>query len=284
MSKHARPAPEEPGEPSTSAAPATHATSLTATSSDQGRAYQANRDQTINEQHHHHYAPRSSLKTNLTWSLVGVVILALGGIAAIDLWDRHTGTDAATGGDAKTVASLSPSATPTPAPTATASASPSPSAAKAEEAAVAPSVAPTTPSAAVPPPNPLTSCTSWRDTNVGTVQVKPCFRIEGGHLYIGAEWRTTSGSALADVYVWLENDAAEVVYPAASIRYGMSSHRDVAWEVPKDKQQWVQYEVEGQLNHGDTYEVCVRVLEPGTNPSEVAKPDVTGFQIEAKFT
>ncbi|MGW2841382.1 hypothetical protein ACWCWD_26735 [Streptomyces sp. NPDC001493] len=246
MSKHARPAPEEPGDPSTPAAPAEPAaspasTSQAATSSGHGRAYQAGGNQTIKEEshhqhHHHYYAPHRPPKARLVWPLVGVVILALGGFAALKLWDEYAGSDAA--------------------PHTTASAT---------GAGLA--------------PNPMDNCRAWTDTGVTHVQVKPCYRVgDDGHLYIGAEWRTTTGNERVDVYVWLEDATGdELVYPAASTG-ALGYHNMSVWKVPTDDEQWREARVGKELKHGEKYEVCVSVVEPGDTHPSTTVPGLRGFQ------
>lgn len=287
MSKHARPAPEEPGDASTSATsagPSALTTSLTATSSEQGRAYQANRDQTINEQHHqhHHYGPRSSLKAGLTWALASATILALGAFVGVDLLERHAGADASPPGDAHPVASLSPSsAAPTPTGSATATASPSPTPSETAERQAA---APTAPQAMEPPPFPDNRCRAWTDTEVATVQFRSCSRMgDDGYMYIGAEWRTTSGHQRADIYVWLKDSTgAELVYPDVTMGGLEKANADI-WESPKSEQQWIEYKVDTELQHGVRYMLLAAVKKPGNEKPAFNVPEPRGFQMAADF-
>ncbi|WP_158771582.1 hypothetical protein [Streptomyces sp. NRRL S-340] len=262
--------------------------SFTAKPSDQARTYQASRDQTINE--HHHYAPPRSLKMRVAWSLAGVTVLVLGGLVGIDLWERHSAVDTAPVGDAKAPAvtvSASPSASPTPSATpepsgkATADTSSMPvSGAPAQRAEQEPAPSPkASESAAALLPDPATRCTGWRDSGADRVQVKACGRVDGGHLYMSAEWRTTSGHALVDVYMWLaDHTGRTVVYPGASAPNGMAAYGLPAWPTPKDGPQWKEYEVRKPLVPGEKYEVSVSVREAGGPAPKIFNPAVQGYQ------
>ncbi|AVH57491.1 MULTISPECIES: hypothetical protein [Streptomyces] len=130
-----------------------------------------------------------------------------------------------------------------------------------------------------PPPNPATHCTSWRDSGVSRLKVKSCARITDGRLYMNAEWRTTSGSALVDVYIWLEDANKEVVYPGTSLPNGMPSCNMAAWPTPRTNAQWKEYEVGKPLVHGEKYEVCVSVQEQGGPKPNIAGAATQGRQL-----
>ncbi|WP_158690690.1 hypothetical protein [Streptomyces sp. 142MFCol3.1] len=274
MSKHPTSRPDSPG-----------GQSFTANPTDQARTYQANQNQTINE--HHHYMPRGSLKAGVAWSLAGATVLALGVFVGVDLWERHTAVDAAPASDAK---ASKPSASSTPSaalkPPGVVSSSPSPSRAPTQQEPKAPASNPApSVSASRPPSNPATSCTGWTDSGVSRVQVKACGRIEGDSLYMNAEWRTTSGHALVDVYIWLEDATGkEVVYPGTSVKNGMASHRMPAWPTPQDRQQWAEYEVRKSLVHGELYQVSVSVREQDGDPPQIFSPAVQGRQLGIVYT
>lgn len=255
--------------------------SFSATPTDQARTYQASRDQTINE--HHHYAPRVSKKIRMAWSLAGVTILALGSLVGVDAWQRHTATDAKPAADAKAPqpsASSRPSTTPE-ASGMVVSTSPSPSKAQVQPEPTAPAPSPPpSASASGPPPNPAERCTGWNDSSVPRVQVKACSRFENDRLYMIAEWRTTSGPALVDVYLWLEDaQGKEVVYPGASVKNGLASHSMPAWPTPKNKEQWKEYPVGAALLPGELYQVCVSVQEKGGPKPDIFSPNVKGYQL-----
>lgn len=260
--------------------------SFTAAPTDRARTYQTGRDQTINE--HHHYAPRGSLKTGMAWSLAGAAILALGAFVGVDLWEKqHGAAGASPAGDAKAPDSL-PSAPPStsPEPSGTVSPSALPSGEQSQPESAAPASHPT-PSASTsgPPPNPATSCTGWKESGVSRVQVKACGRIANDRLYMSAEWRTTSGSALVDVYIWLEDaTGSEVVYPGTSMRHGMPSYNMAAWPTPQTKEQWKEYPVGEPLQHGELYQVSVSVMEKGGAKPNINNPAVKGHQLGIVYT
>jgi hypothetical protein len=260
--------------------------SFTATSTDQARTYQASRDQTINE--HHHYTPRDSLRTGMAWSLAGVTVLTLGAFVGVDLWQRHTAADTTPVGDAKAPA-FSTASTPsaTPKQSGTAPESPPPARPPVQRHSTAPTAGPTpSASASALPANP-NSCTSkWSDPGVARVQVRPCGRVENGHLYAGAEWRTTSSHALVDIYIWLEDaKGTTVVYPGKTMEYGMPYFNMAAWPEPQIHQQWKEFEVGPVLEHGELYQVCVEVREHGdTDKPNISSPAVKGFQYGILYT
>ncbi|AWW37882.1 hypothetical protein [Streptomyces cadmiisoli] len=112
------------------------------------------------------------------------------------------------------------------------------------------------------------------------MQVKACSRIENDHLYMNAEWRTTSGSALVDVYIWLEDAAGkEVVYPGTSMPNGMPSYNMAAWQTPQIHPQWKEYKVGKALAHGEKYQVSVSVRERGGAKPNIFSPTVVGHQL-----
>ncbi|MDQ0992005.1 hypothetical protein [Streptomyces sp. V3I7] len=285
MTEQTTPTPDRPAK-TAKPAPASEPSrqSFSATPTEQARAYQTGRDQTINE--HHHYAPRRSLRSGIAWSLAGATILALGAVAGADLWERHTAADAAPASDAKTQGSLSPSPTPstTAKPTSKASPSPAPTAPRGEQPAPAATTPSTSPSG--PLRNPATSCTSWHDAGFSRVQVKPCMRIgDDGALYMIAEWRTTSGSAMVDVYVWLEDaTGTTVVYPGASVQNGMAALNVTASPTPGTGQQWREFKVGKPLDHGEKYQVSVSVKEHGAPGPGIAGPGTKGFQLPVVYS
>ncbi|MGW5607978.1 hypothetical protein ACWEWI_18130 [Streptomyces sp. NPDC003753] len=247
--------------------------SFSATPSDQARTYQTGRDQTIHE--HHHYASRGSLRAGLAWSLAGGLILALGAFVGVDLWERHTASDAAPAGDAET-SSHAPSRSTVP----TRSGSPSPSAtatATTETAA---------PGASQPalPGNPAQGCTGWRSTDASDVLVKPCARIQGGRLYMIAEWRTTSGSKSVDVYLWLRDSSGRTtVFPGTDEAHGKVFPALPAWPTPQSREQWVEAAVDTDLTHGARYEVCVTVTDRGAPAPKIYNSKVYGRQYQVTY-
>lgn len=78
---------------------------------------------------------------------------------------------------------------------------------------------------------------------------------------MNAEWRTTTGSELLDVYLWLEDaTGTKVVYPGTSLPNGMPYHQMAAWPKPRTYPQWKEAEVgKDLLTHGEKYQVCVAV-------------------------
>ncbi|WBO64920.1 hypothetical protein [Streptomyces camelliae] len=250
--------------------------SFTATPADSARTYQTARDQTINEhnEHHHHYAPRTSLRTGVAWSVAGAVIVAMGAFVGVDLWDRHTAahtdSDAAVAGDTtttRTPPSPSPSLTPSPSTTPTASGT--------EPAAPAASTPAVSASGALP--NPAHRCSALKPTYVPNVQAKSCVRIADGRLYMNAEWRATSGHALVDVYLWLEDGTStQVVYPATGVPREAAGQE--AWPTPRTERQWTEFAVDKDLVQGVKYNVSVSVWPEGSGPPNIGSPKVTGTQ------
>ncbi|MER6063585.1 hypothetical protein ABT167_20820 [Streptomyces sp. NPDC001792] len=99
-------------------------------------------------------------------------------------------------------------------------------------------------------------------------------------LYMNAEWRTTSGSALVDVYIWLEDATGqEVVYPGTSMPNGMPSYNMAAWPTPQIHPQWKEYPVGKALVHGEKYQVSVSVREQGGAKPNIFSPAVQGNQL-----
>ncbi|AXE78781.1 hypothetical protein [Streptomyces atratus] len=274
--------PNQPGDAADR--PAERSTSFTATPADRARTYQTGRDQNIHE--HHHYAPaalptapaptRGTLKSGVTWSLAAVVILALGAVVGVDLWQRHTAQDTGPAGETAAppvTASASSDRPRSPSP------SPTPPASKAKPNPPAPAPAPS-PSQSGPPPNPAgENCGRWNTTKVPRTEVRACGRVEDDRFYMIAEWRTTSGSALVDVYLWLKDSTGKsVIYPEQGSPTGIGFHAMAAWPTPQDKPQWKEWEVRRDLVHGASYEVCVSVTERnGAGPS-IYNPTVSGFQ------
>ncbi|MFG3123770.1 hypothetical protein ACGFYO_17380 [Streptomyces sp. NPDC048201] len=264
-------APETPDRQSFSASPA-----------DSARAYQTGRDQTINEHtehHHHHYAPRGAVRTGIVWSVAGALVVGLGAAVGVDLWDRHRAAETTTENAADS------HVTP-PAARTKKSTSPSPSQSH------RPSTKPTKPTeqqaaAAAPertpsPTAPSASCTDrWSPTAVPDVQVRPCARIEGGHVYMSAEWRTTSGHQTVDVHLWLEGPGTTVAYPnTVSLPNGVLDPAREAATTP----QRTEFEVGTELEHGVKYEVCVSVTPAGGPGPKIAGAGVTGYQRGVVFS
>ncbi|MFJ8010709.1 hypothetical protein [Streptomyces fagopyri] len=264
--------------------------SFTAAPTDQARTYQAGGDQTITE--HHHHTPRGSLKAGMVWSLAGMTTLALGTFVGVDMWQRHPASTAAPAGDAKapiSSASFTPSTSPilSATPSGTASSSPRPGKAVAQQgpAAASPDPTPST-SASTPAPNPATYCTEWNDAGFSHVQVKACGRNWNGSLYMNAEWRTTAGSELLDVYLWLENaTGTKVAYPGTSLPNGMPYHQMAAWPKPRTYPQWKEAEVgKDLLAHSEKYQVCVAVRKKNGTAPAIFSPPVQAFRIGIVYT
>ncbi|WP_217553172.1 hypothetical protein [Streptomyces sp. GbtcB6] len=252
--------------------------SFSATPKDSARAYQTGGNQTINE--HHHYAPRRSLRSALAWSVSGALLVALGAVVGVDLWERHTtATDAAK--DAGPVADgKAPTGSPTASPSPGAS-SPRPSSTPTSVGKVAKGADTETSAAVATPSGPPTdgtlTCSGWKTTDVGDIQIERCGRVVGDDLYISARWRTTSGSARADIYVWLEDSNKQVVYPGASAEHGVPSYNAEAWPTPHTARQWAEYKVQGALVHGSEYTVCVSVMPRGAAGPDIASTNVAGY-------
>ncbi|MFF8915070.1 hypothetical protein ACF08M_17560 [Streptomyces sp. NPDC015032] len=277
MTGQPQPPPNRPGDQADR--PAERSTSFSAAPADRARTYQTGRDQNIHE--HHHYAPaaapapsRGAVKAGVTWSLATIVVLGIGAVVGVDLWQRHTDSDTASLGEAAlpSVTASAPSKQPrSPSPT------PTPSTSRTKTAPPAPVPNPSRPG---PPPNPAgKNCGRWNTTTVPRVEVRACGRVEDDRLYMIAEWRTTSGPELVDVYLWLkDNTGRSVVYPEQGSPTGIGFHAMAAWPTPRDKPQWQEWEIRRDLIHGASYEVCVSVTEKNGPAPKIYNPAVSGFQ------
>ncbi|GAA3191120.1 MULTISPECIES: hypothetical protein [Streptomyces] len=279
--------------------PPTPTTSFTATPTDQARTYQTGRDQTIHEQHHHHYAPtpppasdrpKRPMTVGVTWSLVTAAVLALGAVAGVVLWERHkasTTDPAAATGPTGTTAPATPPATPQPSPSpdAASSAPPTPTA-KPTQRPAAPAAS-TVPDHSGPVPNPAADrCRPWTTTSQAPgVQVRSCARLDGGRLYLAGEWRTASGHALVDVYLWLEDATGnEVIYPGPDKPNGEGFHSMPAYPEPRDDApQWREVEVRHDLVPGKKYQVCIYVTTAGSPRPNIGSPKTTGLQYAVTY-
>ena len=93
-----------------------------------------------------------------------------------------------------------------------------------------------------------------------------------------AEWRTTSGTGLVDIYLWLEDSVGEkVIYPnttSAKKWHGMG-----AYPADAPNKQWVEQEIRTNLQRGTTYEVCLSVRPEGSGDGPaIQSPGVKGVQ------
>ncbi|MDX3247311.1 hypothetical protein [Streptomyces sp. ME18-1-4] len=283
--------------------------SFSSSPSDSGRAYQARGDQTINEYHYHGSAPpvqpsttapdrRKPVVSALTGSLaaMAVVTLLLMGAGGTWLWLHSTSTADATseaGGphsaapNTPVPPSASPSGSPSGSPPVSLSAVPSPTRSSTTVAtSSSPSPKPeavvdSTPTTA---PNPAAErdCRAWFDTGVGSVQARACSRLDGDRAYMIAEWRTTSGTASADVYLWLEDSAERVVFPNAT--YAKKSPSVAAFPAGSPHQQWVEWEIRADLVHGTRYEICLGVQPEGSgNGPTIQSTNVDGHQVHLDY-
>ncbi|MFI9604311.1 hypothetical protein ACIHCX_31435 [Streptomyces sp. NPDC052043] len=277
---------DHPGKPSQSFA---------ATPTDQARTYQTGRDQTIHE--HHHYPPMpvapapasapGSAKAGLTWSLVGAVILALGALVGVDLWERHKAADAGLVGEVATPvvtasAEEKPSSkgpSPSPSRSTVRSVSTEQALSESTEKAAEPPAPAQSASQPGPPPNPAQGCGPWRTADVSGVEIRSCGRVDGDRLYMIAEWRTTSGFQLVDVYLWLKDASGnEVVYPDSQSQKGKMFPSKEAWPTPHTHPQWQEYEVRQDLVHREKYQVCVTVRAEGGPGPKIYNPETKGVQ------
>ncbi|WP_399089733.1 hypothetical protein ACGH2B_16875 [Streptomyces sp. BBFR2] len=288
MTEQPRPAPAEPPQPPPGQ-PSTPTASFTAHATDQARTYQAGRD--LHEHHHYPPSPPAPARPNrpvpagVTWSLVTAAILALGTVTGVVLWERHktpaTGPATATG-PTGTTTPASPTATtprPSPSPDRPTGAPTTPTATPTERPAAP--AASTDPADSGPVPNPAAgNCRSWTTSpQAPGVQVRSCARREGDRLYMVGEWRTTSGHALVDVYLWLEDSAKKVVYPGPDKRSGIGFHAMPAYPTPRDDApQWREIEVRQDLVRGERYQVCAYVITADGPAPEAASPGTTGLQ------
>ncbi|MEU9207852.1 hypothetical protein AB0D27_07855 [Streptomyces sp. NPDC048415] len=266
--------------------------SFTAAPANQARTYQTGRDQNIHE-HQHHYYPtpaspppaRGSVRAGVAWSLAGAMILALGAFVGVDLWERHTASDATPAGDVGTPHTL-PAKTPG---SPRASRSPSPSGSPRVTASASTSqektAAPATASASGQPPRPTSGCGPWKTPDsYPNVQFHACGRIVGDRLYMIAEWRSISDSELVDVYLWLKDSTGDqLVYPVSQYPNGRREDSIQSWPTPRTDRQWREFPVLTPLAHGTTYQVCVKVLPGGATGPKISNPQEDGFQYGIKY-
>lgn len=255
--------------------------SFTSEPSGHGRAYQTGGNQSIHE--HHHYAPATPpvpphrpMRAAVTWSLITAVVLALGAVVGVDLWQRNTGKDAdptARAGSQPTTAASSSPAPADASPDPTRPTSPEPKGAEPTPSREDPSRPPE--GAA---PNPAQGrCGPWKTTDVTGVQARACGRVDDGRLYMIGEWRSTSGSAELDLYLWLRDSTGkETIYPDTGSAKQFTSLS--ASSAPGTAEQWREWEVRKDLVHGAKYEVCVSVYPPGSNRPSITNANVSGYQ------
>ncbi|WP_409472336.1 hypothetical protein [Streptomyces sp. HC307] len=218
----------------------------------------------------------------MTWLLVAAVILALGAVVGVEMWDRQRKSEADPTVDAGLSATASTSASPTVS-------SPSPSPSVVPSVSEVASGAPDEPLSTAepgPPANPAAAnCRPWATTSTAPgVEVRSCARFVGDRLYIIGEWRTTSGSELVNVYLWLEDAAGQVVvYPGPQYPNGMGFHSMPAWPEPQQTPQWREVEVSQGLVHGERYQVCVYVTEEDATPPKISNPETKGIQYGIRY-
>ncbi|PAZ14142.1 hypothetical protein CLM62_22245 [Streptomyces sp. SA15] len=91
-----------------------------------------------------------------------------------------------------------------------------------------------------------------------------------------AEWRTTKGTVLVDVHLWLKDkDGYHAVYPTDT---SLKFPGEVASPQGTGKKQWGEREIHTDLVQGATYQVNVRVQLKESTPPNVKNPDVDGAQ------
>lgn len=97
------------------------------------------------------------------------------------------------------------------------------------------------------------------------------------------EWRTASGTALVDVFLWLEDGAGEkVVYPNAP--RGKAFHGMGAYPADAPNKQWIEWEIRSDLVRRATYQVCVSVLPKGSGDGpNIQNADVKGLQVGFEY-
>ncbi|GCB47576.1 hypothetical protein SNL152K_4881 [Streptomyces sp. NL15-2K] len=91
-----------------------------------------------------------------------------------------------------------------------------------------------------------------------------------------AEWRTTKGTVLVDVHLWLKDeDGYHAVYPTDST---LKFPGEVASPQGTGKKQSGEQEIRTDLVPGAKYQVNVRVQPEGSTPPNVKNPAVDGAQ------
>ncbi|WP_143659125.1 hypothetical protein [Streptomyces sp. SA15] len=279
--------------------------SFTSSPSDSGRAYQASGDQNFHEHHYHGSAPplppsapnrRKPALYALTGSLTAMaaVLVLLGGaggtwllLRSVSSEDSKAAADAPRpDAPARQTASVAPSSASPSASRSTTSrpSTPAAPAAPPTKATAEPKPSPTpatrNPSASALPswknPAPDKQCRAWVAAGVADVETRPCWRREGDRVFMIAEWRTTKGTVLVDVHLWLKDkDGYHAVYPTDT---SLKFPGEVASPQGTGKKQWGEREIHTDLVQGATYQVNVRVQLKESTPPNVKNPDVDGAQ------
>ncbi|MEV4976537.1 hypothetical protein [Streptomyces scopuliridis] len=115
------------------------------------------------------------------------------------------------------------------------------------------------------------------------MEARSCWRLDGDRAYMIGEWRATSGDALVDVFLWVEDRTGEeVVFPNAPS--GLAFHGEGAY-LPATaeklgKTQWKEWEIRSGLVSGNRYQVCVSVQPKGSGYGPaIQSPSVKGLQV-----
>lgn len=266
--------PSEPREPRPTA-------SFDSSPSDTGRSYQAARDQNIYEHHYHgptpHPATASSrrAKPAKRFWLTSLAAILLVGAASGSTWlwlkpDPPT----VTASEDRAPHSAKPSTTSPASPTERTHRT-TPEKSHTSKFSVTPETPVRVPEE---PPNPADpkNCRAWfTSQEMPNVQARPCWRRDGSRVYMVGEWRTTRGSGVVDIYLWLKDTSGNAVYPPIQAL----SYSGVGAYVPDpSRRQWTQAEVGIDLVQGTKYTVCLGLLPSGSPKPVISNTAVKGIQ------